>query len=89
MAVYMVGYDLIRPNQDYEDLSKRIKNLVTWWHCLDSTWLIIHPGPATAIRDELAPYIVGRDEILVVGLTHEAAWQGFGNSCSEWLKKNL
>jgi hypothetical protein len=37
----------------------------------------------------LTPYIDSNDELLVVKLTREAAWQGFDNNCSTWLKNNL
>ena len=40
MATMLIGYDLNRPGQNYDDLFDEIKNLGTWWHCLDSTWLV-------------------------------------------------
>lgn len=39
-ASILVGYDLNRPHQDYGDLIDAIKALGTWWHCLDSTWIV-------------------------------------------------
>ncbi len=39
MNTLLVGYDLNRPGQDYEDLTKFLKDQSTWWHALDSTWI--------------------------------------------------
>ena len=41
MATYMIGYDLNRPGQDYPALIDAIKRLGTWWHHLDSTWIVV------------------------------------------------
>jgi hypothetical protein len=86
----MIGYDLNAPGKDYTKLIEAIKNVGSnWWHCLDSTWIIKHNGPATAIRDALTPFLDGNDELLVARLTGEAAWRGFNDECSNWLKDNL
>lgn len=89
MATYLIGYDLNRPGQTYDDLFTAIKELGSWWHHLDSTWIIKHPGPATSIRDDFARYLDGNDELLVVQLSGEGAWQDFADRGSQWLKDNL
>ena len=40
MALLLIGYDLTRPGQNYPGLIEGIKELGSWWHCLDSTWLL-------------------------------------------------
>ena len=90
MHAYLISYDLSSPGQDYASLIDAIKALSkTWWHHLDSTWIIRHPGPATEIRDALSPHIDSNDELLVVQLTGTAAWTGFDQKGSDWLKNNL
>lgn len=89
MASYLIGYDLNKNGQDYTALIEAIKGLGSWWHCLDSTWIVKHDGPSTVIRDALKPYIDSNDELLVVKLTGEGAWMGFKTECSTWLKENL
>jgi hypothetical protein len=102
MPVYMVGYDL-HEGEDYSDLEKAISNLAegSAWHCLDSTWIIVNRGPASAIRDALLPHLLRPndqatstrrrgDELLVATLTREAAWtKSFPDNCQEWLRTNL
>lgn len=91
MRTYLIGYDLNKPRQhnDYKDLIAKIKVLGTWWHCLDSTWIIKSNSSAEAIRNQLKPFIDSTDELLVVGLTGEGAWTGFDQQCSSWLRDNL
>ena len=89
MKSYLIGYDLNKSGQDYSSLIEQIKKLGTWWHCLDSTWVIKTNSSAQQIRDFLRKYIDSNDELLVVHLSGEAAWAGFKKECSEWLKNNL
>lgn len=89
MTTYMIGYDLLTPGQDYSDLHEAIKKLGSWWHCLDSTWLINSNQTATQIRDSLKPYLDRNDRLLVSTITRDAAWTGFNEGCSDWLKDNL
>lgn len=91
MKTYLIGYDLNRPRgaNDYPNLFEELKGFGTWWHHLDSTWLVRSSLSAAQIRDQLKPYIDSGDELLVVGLTGEGAWAGFNEKGSQWLKDNL
>lgn len=90
MNTYLIGYDLNKPGQNYENLFAAIKKLSgTWWHCLDSTWIIKSNSTTKAIRDTLMSHIDKSDELLVVRLSGEGAWVGFDDECSSWLKENL
>lgn len=92
MKTFLIGYDLNKPreNDDYKDLIEKIKTVgLTWWHCLDSTWIIKTDKSAVTIRDTLKTYLDDGDELLVVHLSGEGAWTGFKGNCSTWLKDNL
>lgn len=90
MKSYMIGYDLNKSDKDYEGLIKKIKEISgTWWHHLDSTWIIKTDKSAVEIRDLLKPYIDDNDELLVAHLGGEAAWAGFNQKGAIWLKNNL
>lgn len=86
----MVGYDLNSPGQNYDDLIEALKGYGSWWHHLDSTWLIKSSDSAVTIRDALSRHIDSGDELLVVKVTGAtAAWRGFNAKGSQWLKDNL
>lgn len=90
MQTFLIGYDLNKSGQDYADLIDAIKKLSsTWWHHLDSTWIIKSNSTATAIRDILAAHIDSNDELLVVKLSGDGAWTGFSDKGSKWLINNL
>lgn len=89
MKTYLVGYDLNRPAQDYQALTAAIKEYGTWWHHLDSTWIIKTDDSAASIRDHLSAHLDENDELLVVALTGEAAWRGFNAKGAQWLRNNI
>lgn len=90
MKTYLISYDLNSPGQDYESLFSAIRELgSTWWHNLDSTWIIRYDGSAAQIRDALSPLLDPNDELIVVGLTGEGAWKGLTEKGANWLLKNL
>jgi hypothetical protein len=89
MKTYLVGYDLNRPEQNYADLIEAIKKYSTWWHHLDSTWIIKTDDSAATVRDSLVAHIDANDELLVVGLTGEGAWRGLNDKGSKWLLDNI
>ncbi len=85
----MIGYDLVEPRQNYDELIEAIKNLGNWWHCLDSTWLLKTGLSAVQIRDALSPFVDSNDLLLVSQVAGDAAWEGFSKDCSDWLRNNL
>ncbi len=89
MRTLLVGYDLDQPGQDYADLIDHLKTYGTWWHHLDSTWIVRTEQSAAEVRDACAMYLDANDKLLVVELKGAGAWTGFNDKGSAWLKKNL
>lgn len=61
------------------------------WAIISSTCYIIS-GSFTSvveIRNQLGPSMRPNDKLIVTELTGNAAWRGFNDNMSEWLKKNL
>jgi hypothetical protein len=85
----MIGYDLNKPGQNYANLFEAIQKIGNWWHCLDSTWIVKSSSSAVQIRDYLQSHIDKSDELIIVELSGVAAWTGFDETCSSWLKNNL
>ncbi len=90
MGTLLIGYDLDKPDQDYKDLITAIKGLGAWWHHLDSTWLVKSDLTPAQARDVLKKHIGTSDELLVISVTgRAAAWYGFNEAASKWIKDNL
>ncbi|MGW4370096.1 hypothetical protein ACWEKT_31065 [Nocardia takedensis] len=90
MSVLMIGYDLNRPGQKYDELIEFLKSQGTWWHALDSTWLVKTSLSASQMRDSVKAYVDANDQVLVVNVTGDA-WASFGLSDKEnkWLQDNM
>jgi hypothetical protein len=86
----LVGYDLNRPGQNYAGLFAELKAVPLWWHYLDSTWLLRTEETAVQLRNRLVTHIDAGDELLVIDVTNpEAAWSGFDQRATQWIKDNL
>jgi hypothetical protein len=89
MATLLVGYDLNKPGQNYDDLIDRLKTVGTnYWHHLDSTWLVKTTMTPVQLRDDLKGYIDSGDELLVIDVTGRS-WAAAGLESYDWLKNNL
>ena len=90
MPTYMVSYDLKTPDKDYSALIKALQEgYRSYWHCLDSTWLIVADQNHAQVRDYLLQRIGNNDQLLVADLGGNAAWHGFNDECSEWITNAL
>lgn len=86
MNTILIGYN--RPGQDYNSLIEAIKGLGTWWHHLDSTWLVKTDLQAVDVRDRLRTHIDGGDELLTIDVTGRL-WAAVGFESYTWLHDNL
>ena len=86
--VYLVSYDLRKPNQNYEGLFEELKRSPAWWHYLDSTWLISTSESAAQIYHRLAIYINPPDNILIIQVTKDYyGW--LPKEAWAWIKQNV
>jgi hypothetical protein len=90
MPAFMIGYDLSREKKNRDQLMDAIKAVGhSYWHFLDSTWLVVTDKTAAEIRDALKDYIDGGEELLVAELTGKWASRGFNAKATDWLRSNL
>jgi hypothetical protein len=81
---------LQKPGQNYPGLFDAIKSIGTsWWHCLESVWLVKTSLANTQVRDTLQPYVDANDKILVVALAGNWATFGLTQECNKWLRENI
>lgn len=89
MPAYLVGYDLSKPGQKYDELFKELKKYRGWWHHLDSTWIVLTEEKPSEIRDRLGDYIDPGDELAVFGVNGSWATKGISSKGNDWLHSNL
>jgi hypothetical protein len=85
MALYCIGYELENLENTYATLIEEIETYETWWHCLESTWIIGSPKTADEVKSHLQQYIGLNDKLVVLEIAGNAAWVGFDKECSDWL----
>jgi hypothetical protein len=91
MPVYQISYDLQDPGQDYENLYDEIKNLGSWTHILESTWLVdCEISSAGDVRDELMDEIDNNDKLFVAKISSGWGWgTSFSDDSTSWIKDHL
>ncbi|HEV7930528.1 MAG TPA: SinR family protein [Nitrosospira sp.] len=85
MALYCIGYELENLENTYATLIEEIETYETWWHCLESTWIIGSPKTVDEVKSHLQQYIGLNDKLVVLEIAGNAAWVGFDKECSDWL----
>lgn len=74
----LISYDLNKPGQSYDALYDEIKKARTWWHHLDSTWIISTSSSPQEWQRRLRQHMDDNDNLLVVEIC---------NNYSGWLPK--
>ena len=94
MTTYLICYDINKEGAAYSAANKVLIDAIkakftSWWHHLDSTWIVVTDMTAVQIRNYLKQYLDTNDELLVVRSGQESAWCGFNEKGSKWLNDNL
>jgi len=67
--VLLITYDLNRPGQNYTSLHEEIKKAGTWWHHLESTWIIETDLTPKQWYERLVSHIDRNDNLIVFEIT--------------------
>jgi len=90
-ATILIALDIHHPTGDaYDELIKAIQSLGTWWHHLETIWIVQCDQELIQIRDILNSHIGSEDQLLVLDISRDKAeWAGINDTGSEWLKNNI
>lgn len=88
MTVYCVSYDLNKAGQNYNALYEELKESSSWWHYLDSTWLIYTSETADQLSKRLLIHTDKNDHILVIKVVKE--YQGWlTEDAWKWIREHV
>lgn len=88
MTVYCVSYDLNKTGQNYSALHEELKKSSSWWHHLDSTWLIYTAETAEQLSARLLKHLDKNDRLLVIKVVR--AYQGWLNEEAwKWINDHV
>ena len=63
---YIVSYDLKGRPSAYMPLINELKSSHTWWHYLDSTWIILRRETLVELSPKLRKLIFQNDRLLIM-----------------------
>jgi hypothetical protein len=84
--VLLITYDLRAPGRDYTTLHAAIKSAGTWWHHLESTWIIETTASPKQWYEFLAKHMDANDFILILQI-QKNAWGILPKQAWEWLNQ--
>ncbi|MBE7127833.1 hypothetical protein [Bacillus mycoides] len=73
--VKIITYVLSKPEQDYEDFIKAIKDYETWVKITEFTWIVATTDSCINIMNILKKHLHSNDRMFVAELTGVSAWQ--------------
>jgi hypothetical protein len=90
MAVYLISYDLNKKDKNYDGVFQAIKDSsvagTTWWHYLDSTWIIKSNISVQQVYDKIKPETDDNDNFIIIevinnkqGWLPQKAWDYLNN----------
>jgi hypothetical protein len=86
MNKYLITYDLKNKGiRNYEGLYVAIKSMGSWWHYLDSTWIIKTSLNSQQIWNTLGQHLLKNDHILVVKIDNYDRWGWLPHDAWVWL----
>lgn len=83
----LITYDLNKPGQNYDELYEAIKSLGTWWHYLDSTWIVATPLTPDTAWEALKSSFDASDNCLIVDITGDTYQGWLPKEAWEWIHK--
>jgi hypothetical protein len=90
-ATILIACDIHPPKGEaYEYLVKAIQSLGTWWHHLETIWIVRCAYTPGEIRDRLKSHVGIEDQLLVIDISGDSAgWVGVNDTGSKWLSEHI
>lgn len=90
MSMFLVSYDLIGPNRDYDAVATHLKGYGTWARPLESVWIIKTDKTAKEVKTALRGVTDANDKLIVLKL-EPGTWStsNIATSTTQWMHKHL
>ncbi|MBI4226852.1 MAG: hypothetical protein HY600_01095 [Candidatus Omnitrophica bacterium] len=88
--MYLVSYDLLIPGKDYATLYEGLKSASSWWHYLESLWLVASEEPLETWQTRIRSRIDENDSFLILKLAPGMPRNGWlPPKAWEWIREHL
>lgn len=82
----LVSYDLKVPGRDYAKLYETLKTASTWWHYLESTWILSTSDNINTWSDKIRAVLDANDNFIVVNITGQPHHGWLPQDAWKWIK---
>jgi hypothetical protein len=91
LATILIACDIHSSKGEvYEKLVQTIQSLGSWWHHLETIWIVRSAQTPDGIRDKLKSHIGTDDQLLIIDISNDTAgWVGINDIGSKWLHENI
>lgn len=87
MKLLIVSYDLKIPGRNYEGVFSELKGALSWWHYLESTWIIRTKLTMEVWTDKLLARMDKNDSLLIFDVTGQNRQGWLSNKAWEWIRE--
>ncbi len=85
----MITYDIKKPGQRYNDISKSIKEYSTWCHPVNNVWFIVTDEQPSAVVNKLRAHADANDKLLVLRVTSPGFTYNISAEVMDWLNRYI
>lgn len=86
--IVLVSYDLNKPGKDYEALYDTLRTADSWWHFLDSTWILSTSLSVESWGEKIRRVIDENDSVLVVDISKKKRDGWLSTDAWKWLRQH-
>jgi hypothetical protein len=87
--IYIIIFELVSENQPNDEFVASIRSTKVWAKISGTTYLIKTNESATELRDRLKRFLNKNDKLFVSYVAPPAAWLGYSEEVTKWIKENL
>ena len=85
--ILLISYDLRNPIKNYDDLYTTLKTADSWWHYLESTWLLNTPDSVDDWQKKIRHTLDDNDIFIVVDITKQPRNGWLPQKAWEWIRR--
>ncbi len=89
MATYLISYDLVGPNRDYDKLIAHLRTYRVRTRPLESVWMIQTSKSAGEVRDGIERHVDSNDKILVVTVARGWGTRNIASDVTNWMRNHF
>jgi hypothetical protein len=85
--IHIVSYDLKVPGRDYAKLYEVLKSGHSWWHYLESTWIISSNKDIETWSERIRSVLDVNDRFIIVDITRQSYNGWLPDKAWEWIRQ--